>query len=74
MMIFSLFRKIETKNLNLDPRILIFVVLETTSPAAHWLSKVVINKIEATIRGHSQVSLKLAEDFNILYRKQTIRN
>ena len=31
--------EIETKNLNADPRILIFLVLETTSQAAHWLSK-----------------------------------
>ena len=33
------FREIETKNLNPDPRILIFLVLETTSSAAHYLSK-----------------------------------
>ena len=33
------FSEIETKNLNVDPRILIFLVLGTTSQAAHWLSK-----------------------------------
>ena len=35
IMFSSSFRKIETKNLNSDPRILIFLVLGTTSPAAH---------------------------------------
>ena len=39
VMISSSFWKIKTKNLNSDPRILIFFLLETTSPAAHWLSK-----------------------------------
>ena len=38
MMIFSSFQKID-KNLNLDPCILNFLVLGTTSPAAYWLSK-----------------------------------
>ena len=35
IMIFLSFRKIETKNLNSDPRILIFFVLGTTSSAAN---------------------------------------
>ena len=35
IMISSSFPKIETKNLNSDPRNLIFPVLETKSPAAH---------------------------------------
>ena len=35
IMISLSFQKIETKNLNSDPRILIFLVLGTTSPAAH---------------------------------------
>ena len=39
MIIFSSFQKIETKNLNSDPRILILLVLGTTSPAAYKLSE-----------------------------------
>ena len=39
IMICLSFRKIETKNLNLDPFILPFLVLGTISPAAHCLSK-----------------------------------
>ena len=35
IMISLSFRKIETKNLNSDPPILIFLVLGTTLPAAH---------------------------------------
>ena len=35
IMISLSFRKVETKNLNSDPRILIFLVLGSTSPAAH---------------------------------------
>ena len=35
IMISSSFRKIVTENLNSDPRILIFLVLQTASPAAH---------------------------------------
>ena len=39
VMTFSSFGKIETKNSNSDLCILIFLVLETTSPAAYRLSK-----------------------------------
>ena len=35
IMISSNFRKIETKNLNSDPRILVLLVLGTTSPASY---------------------------------------
>ena len=54
MMITLSFRKIETKNLNLDPRILIFLVLGTMSPAAHsYLNIRSDNEIEAATRGLS---------------------
>ena len=39
MIISSSFRKIETKNLNSDPRILILLILGTTSLAAYKLSE-----------------------------------
>ena len=35
IILYKSFGKIETMNLNLDPRILIFLVLGTTSPAAN---------------------------------------
>ena len=60
MMISSSFRKIETKQLNSDPRILIFLVLRTTSPAAYtaYVNIRSSHEMKAAIRGLSWVSLK----------------
>ena len=59
-MISSGFRKIETKNLNSDPGILIFLVLGTTLPLVSQLRTGYLNirsghEIEAAIRGHPWV-------------------
>ena len=51
IIISSSFWKIETKNINLVPRILILLVLETKSPAAHYLTIRCGHEIEAAIRG-----------------------
>ena len=55
MMISSSFRKIETKQLNSDPRILIFLVLRTTSPAAYtgYVNIRSSHEMKAAIRGLS---------------------
>ena len=64
------FRKIETKNLNSNPRILIFFVLGTNHQLhISYLNIRSYHDIEAAIRGYSYVPLKtfvkLAQDINI---------
>ena len=50
IIISSRFWKIETKNLNSDPRILILLILGAKSPAAHYLNIRCSHEIEVAIR------------------------